>query len=85
VPTINIPHSTPIHFGGFTPMGLAVLMENAGFDVCEMGQWGSHKYIDAIFAQHGWPGYDALHVNGVVVNERRNVCQTWTLARKPVA
>ena len=23
VPTINIPHMTPVHFGGYTPMGLA--------------------------------------------------------------
>jgi SAM-dependent methyltransferase len=31
VPTINIPHNTPIHFNGFTPMGLAMLFKSANF------------------------------------------------------
>jgi SAM-dependent methyltransferase len=82
VPTINIPHLTPVHFGGFTPMGLAVLMKGAGFEIVEIGQWGNLEYIQRLFATHNWPGYDTLQHGGKVVNEERNVCQCWVLCRK---
>jgi len=82
VPTINIPHLTPVHFGGFTPMGLAVLMKGAGFDVIEIGQWGNYEYIQKLFSTHQWPGYETLAHDGKVVNEERNVCQCWILCRK---
>jgi SAM-dependent methyltransferase len=84
VPTINIPHMTPVHFGGMTPMGLAVLMILAGFEIVEMGQWGNYEYLQKLFSTHKWPGYDQLHHNGRVVNEERNVCQCWILCRKIV-
>lgn len=38
VPTINIPHSTPIHFNGYSPMGLSMLFLSCGFNVLEIGQ-----------------------------------------------
>ena len=83
VPTINIPHMTPIHFSGIYPMGLAVLFMSNGFEVVEMGQWGNLQYIRKMFGQHNWPSYDDLKdAQGNVPNEERNVCQCWILARK---
>jgi len=83
VPTLNIPHSTPIHFNGYNPMGLATLFITAGFDVVEIGQWGNYEYIARLWATHNWPGYDELQRGGIVTNEECNVCQCWILARRP--
>ena len=83
VPTINIPHNTPIHFNGFTPMGLAMLFHTAGFEIIEIGHWGNYEYIKQAWAgSHCWPGYDQLQHNNMVTNEERNVCQCWILAKK---
>ena len=82
VPTINIPHMTPIHFNGFTPMGLAMLFKSANFEIIEIGQWGNLEYITKLWSTHNWPGYDVLNRNNFVSNEERNVCQCWILARK---
>jgi len=84
VPTLNIPHMTPVHFNGFTPMGLAMLFKTAGFEVIELGQWGNLDYINKLWRSHSWPGYYELQRNGEVSNEERNVCQCWILVRKPV-
>ena len=85
VPTINIPHSTPYHYGGYTPMGLAVMFAQAGFDIIEMGQWGNRQYINKMFEMMGWPDYGQLQQNGVVTNEDFNVCQCWILVRKSLS
>jgi SAM-dependent methyltransferase len=82
VPTINIPHLTPFHFNGFTPMGLAALFKTANFEIIEIGQWGNYDYISNLWRTHNWPGYDTLNNNNIVTNEERNVCQCWVLARK---
>jgi SAM-dependent methyltransferase len=82
VPTLNIPHMTPIHFSGFTPMGLAVLFEAVGFEIIEIGQWGNYEYIQRLWGTHSWPGYEQLNHNGFIKNEERNACQCWILARK---
>jgi len=84
VPTINIPHSTPYHYGGYNPMGLAVMFRHAGFEVVEIGQWGNLNYINIIFSRQGWVGYNTLNRAGRVSNEENNVCQCWILARKPM-
>ncbi len=81
VPTINIPHSTPMHYNGFNPMGLAMLFKSCGFDVLETGQWGNYEYISKLFLNHQWPGYSSLSENGIK-NEERNVVQCWILAKK---
>ena len=73
---------TPIHFNGFTPMGLAMLFKSANFEIIEIGQWGNYEYIQRLFGKHTWPGYNDLNKNGYVSNEERNVCQCWILARK---
>lgn len=82
VPTINIPHSTPIHFNGFTPMGLAVLFKLADFKIIEIGQWGNYNYIQQLWKTHNWPGYNCLNRGNVIINEEKNVCQCWILAMK---
>ena len=73
---------TPIHFNGFTPMGLAMLFKTANFEIVEIGQWGNFEYISRLFQSHSWSGYDTLNKNNQVTNEERNVCQCWILARK---
>ena len=62
---------TPIHFNGFTPMGLVMLFKTANFE-----------YIQNLWHKHNWPGYDQLQKNNIITNEERNVCQCWILARK---
>ena len=84
VPTLNIPHMTPIHFNGYTPMGLAMLFKTTGFNILEIGQWGNYEYIQRLFKNHNWPGYNDINVNGTVTNEEQNACQCWILARKPI-
>lgn len=84
VPTLNIPHMTPIHFGGFTPMGLSVMFKSAGFEILETGQWGNIEYITKLFATHKWPGYNDMRSSGIIKNEERNACQCWILVRKPI-
>jgi SAM-dependent methyltransferase len=79
VPTLNIPHSTPIHFNGFNPMGLAMLFKTANFEIIEIGQWGNINYITELFSTHNWPGHNILND---ITNEEKNVCQCWILARK---
>jgi hypothetical protein len=83
VPTINIPHSTPIHYNGLNPMGLAMLFKISGFKIIDLGQWGNFEYIQKMFYNHSWPGCESLINNdGKIPNEERNVCQTWILVQK---
>jgi len=81
VPTINIPHSMPIYFNGFTPIGLTMLFKSCGFEVLEVGQWGNYEYITKLFSNHQWPGYKDLSEYGIK-NEERNVVNCWILAKK---
>lgn len=78
VPTINIPHMTPIHYNGYNPMGLALLFLSTGFEIIEIGQWGNYDYISKLFKNHDWS--DATQVSHI--NEERNVAQCWILAKK---
>jgi SAM-dependent methyltransferase len=79
-PTINIPHMTPFHFNGYTPIGLAMLFKLNNFEIIEMGQWGNFEYIKQLFETHSWPGAADLCNN--IQNEECNVCQCWILAKK---
>lgn len=80
VPTYNIPHLTPFHFCHFTPMGLAVFMKQAGFEIIEVGQWGNTDYINKLTNTYSWPGYCDL--NKPIINDKNHPCQVWTLVRK---
>lgn len=82
VPTINVPHMTPIHFQHFQPMGLVMLFVGSGFEILEMGQFGSSLYTDFLFNK-GWPIYkDLMDEKGFVINDQNKPCQCWCLARK---
>lgn len=81
VPVFNIPHMTPIHFNGYTPMGLFMLFKCCGFDVIEIGQWGNFEYIQKLFNNHKWPNYNDLSENGIK-NEQNNAVNCWILAKK---
>ena len=76
---------TPIHFNGFTPMGLAMLFKTANFEIIENGQWGNLNYICKLWGTHNWPGYNMLNTNNIVTNEEQNVCQCWILVKKPLS
>jgi SAM-dependent methyltransferase len=82
VPTINIPHSTPIHYNGYNPMGLTLLFLTAGFEILEVGQWGNYDYIQKLFKNHKWPDASKTERGCSHLNEERNVCQCWILAKK---
>jgi hypothetical protein len=86
VPALNIQHMTPVHFFHFTPMGLAVLFVQAGFDIVEMGQFGNKHYERQLLDHHLWPDiYQILKMgDGTLINERENPDQVWILARKPL-
>ena len=83
VPTINIPHMTPIHFWGITPIGLCMLFKTFNLNIIECGYWGNCEYINYIFENNDWPGYQEL-LNRSNTLEHNNVCQaqTWILAKK---
>ncbi len=88
VPACNVPHMTPIHFStGFTPMGLATTIKMAGFELMQVGQWGSVPYTIKMFSSKPWPkdipwpDYKALKGNGH--NDLHCPVITWAFARKP--
>lgn len=82
VPTINIPHMTPFHFNGMTPMGLCMLMMSVGYNVKEIGFWGNMDYINFIFQNQTWPDYRQLMKDGIIRNEMNRNVQCWILAQK---
>jgi hypothetical protein len=82
VPTINIPHMTPIHFWGITPIGLCLLMMSVGFNIVECGYWGSQNYIDYIFNHNNWPGYKDISINHNLGYNNTCQAQTWILVQK---
>jgi hypothetical protein len=58
-------------------------MESVGFKTLEIGYWGNKKYIDYIFTNHNWPGYEELiDKEGYISHERNNEVQTWILVQK---
>lgn len=85
-PALNMQHMTPFHFFHYTPMGLAVLMIQAGFEVVETGQFGSFHYEQIVLNEYRWPSYLELEKigNGTIANDRRNPDQVWALLRKPI-
>lgn len=79
VPTVNIPHMVPIHFSHFYPIGLICMFVECGFEVLEVGYWGTLEYIQTIFRTYGWPDIYSL---SSVVNDPEHPAQCWILARK---
>ena len=66
-------------------MGIAILFERAGFEVLEVGQWGSNTYSTKLWVQRKWPDYAELQASdGSVKNDKRHPVSVWLLARKPM-
>jgi hypothetical protein len=84
-PANNIPHMTPVHYFHYTPMGLAVLFQRAGFEVLEVGAWGSPKYEEGMLIKHTWLDFsDLQNEDGLIINQANtNPDDVWLLARKP--
>ena len=81
VPACNVPHSEPFHFyTGYTPMGLAALAHETGYEILEIGQWGNKEYLGRLFGitgQRWWANYNMLENPGI--NEIENPVITWGL------
>lgn len=84
VPTINIPHLTPFHFWGITPIGLCMLSKSVGFEIKECGYWGNYEYLGYIFTNGRWPTTDDVKDEHDSINTT-DLCQaqTWVLLQKP--
>ena len=87
VPANNLPHMTPVHYFHYTPMGLAVLFQRAGFEVLEIGAWGSPEYDVGMFSSRKWLDYSELQNQEGLISNRAdtNPADVWLLARKPFA
>lgn len=78
VPVNNIPHNTPEHFyTGLTPVGLGAIIELAGFEIIEIGQWGNYDYLQKIFTSGGCD-----YTNAKYNNEINCPIITWIFAKK---
>lgn len=82
VPACNAPHSEPFHYYiGYTPMGLAALAEENGYNIKEIGQWGNEEYLVKLWTRNpGWSEYRQLENPGI--NEIENPVITWALLQK---
>lgn len=79
VPALNIPHEISMHYyAGITPLGLGCLFKQAGFEILDIGFWGSLEYINFIFNNKQWPDYRQIKH----VNEFANPCITWAMGRR---
>ena len=79
VPACNAPHSEPFHyFTGYTPMGLAATVYQAGLQIKEIGQWGNVEYLVKLWTRNpGWSEY--RHLQNPGLNEFDNPVITWGL------
>lgn len=82
VPTVNIPHNTPIHFQHFYPIGLVTLALQYNFEVVELGYWGNQDYILKIFDKFNWPSIYELQT---LENDIKHPVACWCLLRKPLS
>ncbi len=81
-PALNIQHLTPMHFFHYTPMGLAMAVTRAGFEIVHTGQWGNIDYEVKLFSRTKWLGYKMLEKP--VKNDPQHPVGVWTLVRKPL-
>lgn len=79
VPTVNIPHMTPIHFSHFYPIGLICMFIQCGFEVLEVGYWGNLDYILHLFTTYTWPD---IYTLPSLQNDPKHPAQCWILAKK---
>lgn len=86
VPAMNIQHSMPFHYYmGYTPIGIGVLVELAGFKILSIGQWGNKDYLFDLYATQDWPDYERLlklGVKDIGYNDIHTPVITWIFAIK---
>ncbi len=82
VPTLNMQHMTPHHFFHYTPFGLATIMERSGFEVLEVGQYGSWSFEEKVLGELSWPDHTNFIVGGELDIDPRRPDNVWVLAKK---
>jgi len=78
VPFLVRIHAAPGDYWRFTPDGLRVLLERAGFDVPEVHGWGNRRCVRANFFV--WARTPRF---GAALNEPAFPLNVWTIARRP--
>lgn len=81
-PALNVQHMTPVHFVHYTPMALAAFVTQVGFEVVEIGQFGSLDYEKLLLTTYEWPSFHRLPFP--IQNDPKHPDQVWVLARKPL-
>lgn len=82
VPTLNIMHDLPYNFyTGFTPIGLGVMLYEAGFDILSIGQWGNRGYFSSVLNTGKWADY-RYSSDKPGFNEMDYPIITWCFAKK---
>jgi SAM-dependent methyltransferase len=78
VPFLVRIHAAPGDYWRFTPDGLRLLLERAGFEVPEVEGWGNRRCVRANFLV--WARTPKF---GAALNEPAFPVNVWTIARKP--
>jgi hypothetical protein len=71
VPIYNIPHLVPLHFYGYTPMGIVTMVLEARWKIMDLGKfqtlkviacfclliglWGNREYLIELLRRKSWP------------------------------
>ena len=62
-------------------MGLTAIMHNAGFEVLELGQYGSWQFENNILGQLSWADYHSYVRGGILDIDPQRPDNIWVLAR----
>jgi len=80
VPSFNMAHDTPHHhYVGFTPVGLGCMIEQAGFEILDIGFWGNTEYITYMMNNNDWPDYTKISDYSSEINKE---VISWIFAKK---
>jgi SAM-dependent methyltransferase len=82
-PIFNRAHMVPFHFQHFSLSGLVLLFDSVGFDIVNLGSWGSKRYVDLVLESNFWPDTRSFDLANVR-NDPSCLVQTWTLLRRPL-
>lgn len=80
VPSFNMAHDTPHHhYIGFTPVGLGCIVQQAGFEIIDIGFWGNTDYINFMMNNNDWPDYRKISNYSSEINKE---VISWVFAKK---
>lgn len=80
VPSFNMAHDTPHHhYIGFTPVGLGCVIQQAGFEILDIGFWGNTEYINYMINNNDWPDYRKISNYSSDINKE---VISWIFAKK---